>query len=163
MEKRWVFQKKPLSTLNDHASMPSKSSLEEPVARNTRGQVGNDALMHSWRRGCPRFSSCMISAGMDTRWPGVQQNRHLFTAMQAHMARLTSCSLSASAGAVHAPVQPVNRMSLKPPGSASVGPSFLFPPTEIPAFLYTLLLFGVVVLLSIYNSDVGIWGASKGS
>lgn len=35
----------------------------------------------------------------------------------------------------------------------------LSPPTEIPAFLYMLLLFGVV-LLSISISDMGIWGVT---
>lgn len=37
--------------------------------------------------------------------------------------------------------------------------AILSPPTEIPAFLYMLLLFGVV-LLSISISDMGIWGVT---
>lgn len=40
-------------------------------------------------------------------------------------------------------------------------PSLFFPPSiEIPAFLRMLLLFGVVLLLSISISDMGIWGVT---
>lgn len=117
----------PHTPKTNRASMPSKSSLEEPVARNITSQVGNCTLMHSWRLPCSCFSSCMISAGMETCRAGAQQSSHLFTAIQAHMARLTTFSSSAPAGAMHTPIQPVIKMSLGDSFSPSAGHSFAFP------------------------------------
>lgn len=60
------------------ASMLSKSSREEPVARNITHHVGNYTLMHSWTLRCPCFPSCLISAGMETCWVTQQPSIHSY-------------------------------------------------------------------------------------
>lgn len=77
------------------------------------------------------------------------------------MARLTLFSSSTPAGAMHTPIQPVIKKSLKPIRLSFSWSFFCFSlPTQIPPFLCILLVFGVIVPLSISISDMGIWGVT---
>lgn len=113
----------------------------------------NDTLIHSWelQNSC---SSLWWSAQV-WRHAGLEGNRAgIYSQLQAHMSRPTPSSSSAPAGAMHIPTQPVIKMSLKPPPSLVI--LWNLPPTEIPVFLRMTLLFrNIVLLLSIFISDIG--------
>lgn len=88
-------------------------------------------------------------------WRHAECNR---AAIQAHTAHLTPLSSSAPAGAVHSPNPSCHQEVIKA-STSLLRLVILLPPTEIPAFLNMLPLFGVI-LLSISISDTGIWGVS---
>ena len=99
-----------------HPCPANRARRNQWPVKNQTIQVGNYTLMHSWRLRrrpppLPGFSSCMSGAGTETR---SVTRAHVYS-QPRKPTRLVLLPLPA--GAVHAPIQPVSRMSLKAPPS----------------------------------------------
>ena len=167
-KQRWHLQGLSATPQPDHASLPSKSSPEEPVAREKPNHPSRklhiDAQLET-----PPPPPLLVSHHVWTvqvrRHAGSERNRaHDYS--QLHKPTRLVLLPSLPAGAVqrsHPACQQdvIKSPSVSPPAARSFCFSFFFffffipppPQTEIPAFLCTLLLFGV--LLSISISDMG--------
>lgn len=143
-----------------HPCPANRARRNQWPVKNQTIQVGNYTLMHSWRlrRRPPPWFLIMYEL---CRYGDTQRNRaHVYSRLHEPTRLVLLPRLPA--GAVHAPIQPVSRMSLKAPPSllrllALFCYSFFFfftPPKQ--KFLRSSArcsLFGV--LLSISISDMG--------
>ena len=148
-----------------HPCPANRARRNQWPVKNQTIQVGNYTLMHSWRlRRLPpslfliMYERCRYG---DTQGRSVTEHTTIHSYTNPHGSSYCLLFLQEPC---NAPIQPVSRMSLKAPPSllrllalfAFLFFFFFYPPppqTEIPAFLCTLLLFGV--LLSISISDMG--------